>query len=254
MESTGLEALLERFKKDELTVEEALAALKTYYYEDIGHAKVDHHRRLRSGMPEVIYGPGKTPEQVAAIALALWSKGEKVLVTRATQEQFSAVKAVLPTPVFHEAARLITSCSPEASPETLGDVAVVSAGTSDIGVAEEAAITLEFFGIGVKRIYDVGVAGLHRLLDKIEEISSCQTVIVVAGMDGALPSVVAGILDIPVIAVPTSVGYGASFSGIAALLAMLNSCATGVGVVNIDNGFGAATLAFSIVRAGGVKG
>lgn len=265
MNNPGLEAILRRLRDNEITVEKAMKALKEFYYEDIGHAKVDHHRALRNGMPEAIFGPGKTPEQVAEIACSLCSKGSGAIVTRASKEQFEAVKEVLPGAVFHESARMITVTKliPAAKFEPAADlskvckqtsdhaVAVVSAGTADIPVAEEAAITLEFIGVPVKRIYDVGVAGLHRLLDKMEEISSCRTVIVVAGMDGALPSVVAGMIDIPVIAVPTSIGYGASFSGVAALLTMLNSCSTGVGVVNIDNGFGAAALAYAIISAGG---
>jgi NCAIR mutase (PurE)-related protein len=251
VENQGIEQLLARLEKNEISVEDTLAALKNLYYEDIGHAKVDHHRTLRNGMPEVIYGPGKTPQQVSDIALSLLGKGAGVLVTRSTQEQFNAVKSVIPTAVFHETARLITSITPNPATVASGTAAVLTAGTADIGVAEEAAVTLEFFGIQVKRIYDVGVAGLHRLLEKMRDISSCRAVIVVAGMDGALPSVVAGMIDAPVIAVPTSVGYGASFSGLAALLTMLNSCSTGVGVVNIDNGFGAAALAHSIICSGG---
>lgn len=226
--------------------------LHKYYYEDIGHTKVDHHRFLRSGMPEVIFGLGKSPRQVAEVASALFAKGSKVLVTRATTEHFNAVRACIPEAVFHETACLITS---EAiiSPEGEIAAAVLTAGTGDIKVAEEAALTLEFFGVAVTRIYDVGVAGLHRLTDKIETIRACRVAIVVAGMDGALPSVVAGMIDLPVIAVPTSIGYGASFNGVAPLLTMLNSCAAGVGVVNIDNGFGAAALAHAMIRSGGME-
>lgn len=258
MNKTGLEALLQQLRNQELTVEEALVALRNYYYEDIGHAKVDHHRAFRNGMPEVIFGPGKTPEQVAEIAASLWNQEGRVLVTRANREQYSAVKSVISEAIFHELTGIISAGSPlvqQEGPQGLrsGAVAVLSAGTADMPVAEEAALVLEFLGTQVKRYYDVGVAGLHRLLDKIQEIISCRAVIVVAGMDGALPSVVAGMIDVPVIAVPTSVGYGASFSGLAPLLTMLNSCAAGVGVVNIDNGFGAASLAYSIIRSGGIK-
>jgi len=254
MEHQGIRELLERLANQEITIEEALAELKTLYYEDIGHAKVDHHRTLRNGMPEVIYGPGKTPEQAASIAHSLAKRGSGVIVTRATKEQFASVKRLLPDAVFHETPRLITSSEPSPAAGTrLGRTAVLTAGTADIAVAEEAAVILEFFGLPITRIYDVGVAGLHRLLDKIEEIRSCQVVIVVAGMDGALPSVVAGMVETPVIAVPTSVGYGAGFSGLAPLLTMLNSCSPGIGVVNIDNGFGAAALAFSIIHSGGAR-
>ncbi len=259
MNHRGLKTLLEQLQNQELTVEEALAALKDFYYEDIGHTKVDHHRALRNGMPEVIYGPGKTPKQVADIAASLWDKQSNVLVTRADKEQYNAVKSVLSEAVFHEEGRIISVCGQStkqgnASGCTINkSVAVLNAGTADIPVSEEAALVLEFLNIPVKRFYDVGVAGLHRLLDKITEISSCRVVIVVAGMDGALPSVVAGMIDAPVIAVPTSVGYGAGFSGIGPLLTMLNSCAPGVGVVNIDNGFGAAALAYSIINSGGTS-
>lgn len=254
MEHQGIRTLLERLANNEITIEETLATLKTFYYEDIGHAKVDHHRTLRNGMPEIIYGPGKTPEQAATIAHSLARRGSGVVVTRATKEQYAAVKNLLPGAVFHETARLITSSEVCPTAETCpGTTAVLTAGTADIAVAEEAAVILEFFGVQVTRVYDVGVAGLHRLLDKMEEIRSCQVIIVVAGMDGALPSVVAGMVDAPVIAVPTSVGYGAGFSGLAALLTMLNSCSAGIGVVNIDNGFGAAALAFSIICSGGAR-
>lgn len=254
MEHQGIKELLENLKNNRITVEDTLAALKTFYYEDIGDAKVDHHRTVRKGMPEAVYGPGKTPEQTATIALSLWKKGSGVLVTRASKEQFVAVKKVLPEAVFHQTPRLITAPVPTRwTQEVPGTAAVLTAGTADINVAEEAAVVLEFLGIGVSRIFDVGVAGLHRLLDKMEQIRSCQVVIIVAGMDGALPSVVAGMIEAPVIAVPTSVGYGASFSGLAPLLTMLNSCSTGVGVVNIDNGFGAAALAYSIICSGGIN-
>lgn len=258
MNQTGLKTILEQLRNQELTVEETLGTLKDYYYEDIGHAKVDHHRAMRNGMPEVIFGPGKTPQQVADIAVSLWNKQSNVLVTKASREQYLGVKSVISEAVFHElrdqegiiVARCPSTGLEAALDSTLEPVAILSAGTADLPVAEEAALVLEFLGITVKRFYDVGVAGLHRLLDKITEISSCKAVIVVAGMDGALPSVVAGMIDAPVIAVPTSVGYGASFSGIAPLLTMLNSCAPGVGVVNIDNGFGAAALAYSIIYSG----
>ena len=249
MDNSSLINLIYRIKQNEITVEAALEEIRKYYYEDIGHAKIDHHRILRNGMPEVIFGLGKTPEQVADIARGLKNKGSKVLVTRAGEEHYAAVKALIPQAEYYKTAGLITS---EKVIAPGGEkVAVLTAGTADISVAQEAALSLEFFGTAVARIFDVGVAGLHRLADKMEDIRACRAVIVVAGMDGALPSVVAGMVDLPVIAVPTSIGYGASFSGLAPLLAMLNSCAAGVGVVNIDNGFGAAALAHAILRSGG---
>lgn len=252
MRETSLEILLQQLKMDDISVDDALNALKEFFYEDIIHAKVDHHRALRGGMPEVIFGPGKTPEQAAEIALALWKKGTKVLITRSTKDQFTAVRNVICTAEFYDTARLITSSRVEAPMDTSPQVAVLSAGTADIAVAEEAGVTLEYFGVRVSRIYDVGVAGLHRLIDNLEPVRNSRAVIVAAGMDGALPSVVAGLIDVPVIAVPTSSGYGASFSGLAALLTMLNSCAAGVAVVNIDNGFGAAAFAHTIIHSGGI--
>lgn len=245
-----LKNLLISFKQDEITMDDTLKALRDFYFEDVGHALVDHHRSLRSSLPEVIFGLSKTPEQVADIAQALHDKGSKVLVTRAGEEQFFAVKSVIPTAVFHRTPCLITSEEIQVHGGDEALVAVITAGTGDISVAEEAAITLEFFGTAVTRIYDVGVAGLHRLADKIEVIRKCRVAVVAAGMDGALPGVIAGMVDIPVIGIPTSVGYGAGANGLAPLLTMLNSCAPGVGVVNIDNGFGAAALAYAIIRSG----
>jgi len=248
MDSNELRLLLLKVKRGEIEVDEALQFLRYWPYEDLGFAKIDHHRSVRSAMPEVIYGRGKTPEQVAQIALSLWNRGNNVLITRSNIKQFKATNRLIPKAEYYDQARIIAARQNPS--QEGGSAAVISAGTSDLRVAEEAAVTLEFSGIKVDRYYDVGVAGLHRLLDKIKAIRSCQVIIVVAGMDGALPSVVAGIVDKPVIAVPTSVGYGASFNGLSALLTMLNSCAPGVGVVNIDNGFGAAALAFSIIMAG----
>lgn len=216
-------------------------------FEELGFAKVDHARAARQGFPEVIFCLGKTPAQVAPIAQSLHARGSTLLATRATREVFDAVSRVVPTAKYHEIARIV-SADGEIAPHLDGRIGVLAAGTSDLPVAEEAVVTLETMGANVHRIYDVGVAGLHRLLHFQSELRGCDALIVCAGMEGALPSVVAGLVDIPVIAVPTSVGYGASFGGLAALLGMLNSCANGVAVVNIDNGFGAAAFASSILR------
>jgi NCAIR mutase (PurE)-related protein len=247
MDPRNLKELLEQVRKGALSTEEAAARLATLPYEDLGFAKLDHHRALRRGFPEAVFGAGKTPEQIVAIVERITARGQRVLVTRTTSEVHTKVAAVRPEARFHEAARCLTV---EAEPPLAlpGRIAIAAAGTSDLSVAEEAAVTAEFHGAAVERIYDVGVAGLHRLLDRAPTMRNADVVIVVAGMEGALPSVVAGLVEAPVIAVPTSVGYGASFHGLAALLAMLNSCASGVGVVNIDNGFGAAHLACLILR------
>ena len=225
--------------------EELLQFLRQSPYEDLGFAKVDHHRHLRQGFPEVVFGQGKTPAQTAAIAQAIVAAGHSLLVTRTTPEAHRAVTAVVPAAKYHELARCITLASGSA-PAGRGTIAIAAAGTADLPVAEEAAVTAEIMGNAIDRIYDVGVAGLHRLLKEHARISAARVIIVVAGMEGALPSVVAGLVDAPVVAVPTSVGYGANFGGLTALLAMLNSCAIGVSVVNIDNGFGAAAIASSI--------
>lgn len=233
-----------------LSPEEAAERLKTLPFESLGFATVDHHRALRRGFGEVIFGAGKTPEQIAAIVDRITTRGQSVLVTRTTPEVFERLLAGRPPDQvrFHEAARAVTVV--QAPPAKLeGQVAVVCAGTSDVPVAEEAALTAEFHGATVERIYDVGVAGLHRLLDRAAAIRKATVVIVAAGMEGALPSVVGGLVEAPVIAVPTSIGYGASFQGLAALLAMLNTCASGVAVVNIDNGFGAGYMACAILRS-----
>ncbi len=219
-------------------------------FEDLGFAKVDHGRDARCGRPEVIFCEGKTAGEVAAIAGRIVAVSGYVLCTRASREQFDAVAGQLPTAEYHERARCITSG--QAAPAG-GDfiVGILSAGTSDLAVAEEAAVTLTAFGQRVERIYDVGVAGLHRLIDRLDRVRACGVLIVVAGMEGALPSVVSGLVDRPVIAVPTSIGYGASFGGLAALLGMLTSCGSKVTVVNIDNGFGAACAADAILRLAG---
>jgi len=221
--------------------------LKSLPFEDLGFAKVDHHRALRRGFPEAVFGAGKSPDQVRAIVESITARGQSVLVTRTTRDVFDHVAALRPQAEYHEAARCVTVRAAPVSPLG-GRVAVACAGTSDVPVAEEAAVTAAFHGAEVDRVYDVGVAGLHRLLDRAPLIRTADVVIVAAGMEGALPSVVAGIVEAPVVAVPTSVGYGASFQGLAALLAMLNSCASGVAVVNIDNGFGAGYLASLILR------
>ncbi|MGI6285266.1 nickel pincer cofactor biosynthesis protein LarB [Neomoorella humiferrea] len=247
MMENKLKELLEAYKAGRVELEAVMERLKTFREEDLGFAKVDHHRVLRNGFPEVIFGQGKTKEQVAAIASRLAAAGSTVLVTRTNREVYQEVSAILPAAEFNELARTIVVSAGEIPP-TGGKVAVLSAGTADLPVAEEAAVTAAVMGNEVERIYDVGVAGIHRLLGRVELVRRADVVIVVAGMEGALASVVAGLVDRPVIAVPTSIGYGASFGGLAALLTMLNSCAAGIGVVNIDNGFGAAALATTITR------
>jgi NCAIR mutase (PurE)-related protein len=222
-----------------------LEALRAAPFENLDFARIDTHREIRTGFPEVILGIGKTPAQIAVIAELIVSRGQTLLVTRASREAYDAVRAIAPTAAYHEAARVITLKQRDSAPGA-GTVLIVCAGTSDLHVAEEAAITAELMGNPIDRLYDVGVAGIHRLLHEQSRLRNARVVIVVAGMEGALPSVVAGLIQAPVIAVPTSVGYGASFGGIAALLGMLNSCANGVAVVNIDNGFGAACVASAI--------
>lgn len=242
MDPREIEHLLDSVRQGRTSPKEALERLRQLPYEELGFAKVDHHRALRRGFPEAVFGAGKTPEQVAAIVGRIAASGQNVLVTRTTLEVHRLVSATLPAAEFHHVARCLTLAvrETEALP---GRIAVVCAGTSDVAVAEEAALTAEFLGAAVSRIFDVGVAGLHRLLGQAATLRESDVLIVAAGMEGALPSVVGGLVDSPVIAVPTSVGYGASFGGMAALLAMLNSCASGVAVVNIDNGFGAGYMA-----------
>jgi NCAIR mutase (PurE)-related protein len=247
MDPNRLKELLDSVRTGAVSPETAAARLATLPYEDLGFAKVDHHRALRRGFPEAVFGEGKTAEQTVAIVERIAARGQRVLVTRTTADVHRQVAAVRPEARFHETARCITVETVPAA-ALPGRLAVVVAGTSDLPVAEEAAVSAAFFGATVDRVCDVGVAGLHRLLDRADTIRQADVVVVVAGMEGALPSVVAGLVDAPVVAVPTSVGYGASFHGLAALLAMLNSCASGVGVVNIDNGFGAAHLACLILR------
>jgi NCAIR mutase (PurE)-related protein len=250
MTPTTLLALLAEVQRGTLTPEAAQARLANLPFEidTEAHARIDHHRALRNGLPEVIYAQGKTPAQTAEIFARMAAAGSTVLATRANREHFAAIQARIPAAKHHEIARAITLI-PE--PNSLGParIAVLCAGTSDLPVAEEAAVTAETFGVLVTRLYDVGVAGLHRLLAVLPQLREADAVIVCAGMEGALPSVVGGLVGVPVIAVPTSVGYGASFAGAAALLGMLNSCSPNVTVVNIDNGFGAAYTATLIAKA-----
>lgn len=249
MNEENLRELLNAVRHNKLSVEAGIERLKELPYEDLGFAKVDHHRQLRRGFPEVIYSEGKTAQQVVSIMQRLVYNAENnVLATRAKPEVFAAVRDKIAEAEYYDLARLIVVR--RGRQEQKGRILVVSAGTSDMPVAEEAAITAEVMGNRVERLYDAGVAGIHRLLDHKEQLHTARVIIVVAGMEGALASVVGGLVNKPVIAVPTSVGYGASFGGLAALLSMLNSCASGVGVVNIDNGFGAACLAGMINRLG----
>ncbi len=242
MDRIHIEALLIEVREGRSGVDEAMERLRDLPFEDLGFAKVDHHRSLRTGMPEVIFAEGKTPAQVAQIFNRMAHAGGNVLATRASRQAFEAVVAVEPRAQFHETARAITLKQADAAPGK-GTVSVVCAGTSDLPIAEEAAITARLMGNEVEVIADVGVAGIHRLLAQKTSLQSARVLVVCAGMEGALPTVVAGLVNAPVIAVPTSVGYGASLGGIAALLGMLNSCSPNVSVVNIDNGFGAACIA-----------
>lgn len=250
-----MRTLLEKVRQGEVSVQEAEETLKTLPYEDLGYARLDHHRQLRNGYGETIYCEGKTQEQIAGILRSFQERGSNVLGTRLRKEHYSYLKEQFPDLIYKEEARVIMLLSHPI--EQKGLVAVCTAGTSDIPVAEEAALTAEFFGSRVERIFDVGVAGIHRLLSKAEQIRRANAVVAVAGMEGALGSVMAGLVENPVIAVPTSIGYGASFGGVSALLSMLNSCAEGLAVVNIDNGFGAGYMANQInqlaVRVGKEK-
>jgi NCAIR mutase (PurE)-related protein len=248
MNKSSLLQLLAEVQIGTLTPEQASARLSALPFEDLDYAKIDHHRSLRSGLPEVIYAAGKSPANTAEIFARMAATGIDVLATRADEATAAAVLAIAPASQYHEQARAITlRQSPVA--ELLGHIAVLCAGTSDLYAAEEAAVTAELFGTRVSRMYDVGVAGIHRLLAQRDSLATADVVIVCAGMEGALPSVVGGLVGVPVIAVPTSVGYGASFAGAAALLGMLNSCSPNIVVVNIDNGFGAAYTATLIARA-----
>ena len=243
-----LEKLLDDIKAGRIEIRDALLRLRSLPFEDIGHSTIDHHRALRKGFPEVIFGEGKSSEQIISIIQRMKQQEDNVLVTRVHKRKGLAIKRAIPEVHYHPTAGIITLMNHEVEPVGKGLILVVSAGTSDVPVAEEAALTAEMMGNPVERLYDVGISGIHRLFSKTELIQSANVIIVVAGMEGALPSVVGGLVDRPVIAVPTSVGYGASFGGVAALLAMLNSCASGVSVVNIDNGFGAGYMASLINR------
>jgi NCAIR mutase (PurE)-related protein len=240
-----VEKLLTDVKTGKTSVDDALEVLKNFPYTDLGFARIDHHREIRTGYPEIVYCAGKTIEQVKEIFRVMSEKENNAVGTRASQEMYDAVKSIIPEAVYYKIARIISvqKKKPQ-TPDSL--IAVITAGTSDMPVAEEAAVTAELLGNNVIRIYDAGVAGIHRLVDKLPEIRKCKVIIVIAGMEGALASVVGGLVDKPVIAVPTSVGYGANFGGISALLAMLTSCSSGVTVVNIDNGFGAGFSASMI--------
>ena len=249
MDQQRLRDILQSVRTGELAVDDALGSLQSLPYEDLGYAHLDHHRALRQGVPEVVFAQGKTPAQVAEIMQHLSRQNKLVMASRADLSTYETVRQAIPTAKYHAMARIITvGEEPSCFDQNDGYVLVVSAGTADMPVAEEAAVTTELLGSCVERLYDVGVAGIHRLLDRFPLLSGAQVVVVVAGMEGALASVVGGLVSCPTIAVPTSVGYGASFGGLAALLAMLNSCAAGVAVVNIDNGFGAGYLASMISR------
>jgi NCAIR mutase (PurE)-related protein len=242
MNMEELKALLNDLKMGSIGIDECAEKLKDLPYKDLGYAMIDNHRELRVGYPEVIYCAGKTIEQVVGIIEFMQTKDNNILATRATREMYDAVKESCPEAEYHSDARIISIRKKDMiQPSTY--ICVITAGTSDIPVAEEAAVTAEVFGNRVERIYDVGVAGIHRLFDKLDVIRGARVIVIAAGMEGALASVIGGLVDKPVIAVPTSVGYGASFGGLSALLSMLNSCASGVSVVNIDNGFGAGYLA-----------
>lgn len=243
----AIEEVLTAFKAGDISEEEATQRIRQGFFQDLGHTVVDHDRQARTGAGEVIFGSGKSADQISDIVAALWDHGSNVLVTRLDQEKHAALTG-LPKPASYHPDSQTLACVQRQMATPTTHIGVVTAGTSDINVAEEAAITAEFFGNRVERIYDVGVAGLHRLLNRLDDLRSARVLVVVAGMEGALPSVVGGLVDKPVIAVPTSIGYGAAFEGVAALLGMLTSCASGVSVVNIDNGFGAGYLANSINR------
>lgn len=244
MDKTLLNSWLISLAKGEKTPEEVFQKLAGFPYCDLGFAKIDSHRGLRNGNAEVIYCPGKDPEQVISIFQVLAEQSQNVMATRASQSLYQKVKAKIPDVRYFEKARIIALWRNQV--KTKGKIGIITAGTADLRVAEEAAVTGEILGSNVNRIYDVGVAGIHRLFDQKEAIESCRVLIVVAGMEGALASVVGGLVDKPVIAVPTSVGYGANFQGLAPLLSMLNSCAGGIAVMNIDNGFGAGVIAHRI--------
>ena len=243
-----LESLLKNVKSGKVSIDTAMTQLKSLPFEDLGFTRVDHHRSLRKGFPEVIFGEGKTSGQILSIMKQLKGKGQNILVTRLEEKKAKVIQRVFPKSGYSPRSKVLTYLTHPVKFEGRGTILVITAGTTDIPVAEEAVLTAQFMGNRVEALYDVGVAGIHRLLSERERLEKARVLIVVAGMEGALPSVVGGLVDRPVIAVPTSVGYGTSFGGITALLAMLNSCASGVTVVNIDNGFGAGYMASLINR------
>ncbi len=247
MNAKELEKILTGIRAGTISVDEAMEKLRDFPYTDLGFARIDHHREMRTGYPEIVYCAGKTPEQVRAIFDVMNGHENNIIGTRAEKEMFSYISPFFPEAEYYAIARIISIKKKDIVPPA-SKIAIITAGTSDIPVAEEAAVTAELLGNDVVRIYDAGVAGIHRLVDKLPEIRACRVSIVIAGMEGALASVVGGLVNMPVIAVPTSVGYGASFEGISALLAMMTSCAAGVTVVNIDNGFGAGFAAGRINR------
>jgi NCAIR mutase (PurE)-related protein len=243
-----IESLLRSVKSGKTSIDEAMLRLKSLPFEDLGFARVDHHRSLRKGFPEVIWGEGKTSGQILTIMKQLKKKGQNILITRLDNKKAMAIQKVFPKSLYHPRSKVLTYLTHRLALEGKGTILIITAGTTDIPVAEEAAVTAQFMGNRVETLFDVGVAGIHRLLSERPRLEAARVIIVVAGMEGALPSVVGGLVDRPVIAVPTSVGYGTSFGGVTALLAMLNSCASGVSVVNIDNGFGAGCMASLINR------
>jgi len=248
MNPSRLKSLLKRFKQGKISADEVLSQLKTLPYETIGFASIDHHRLLRQGFPEVIYCPGKTLHQITQIAQTLLKQRTPLLATRADLKIFKAIQDRIPNAKFHSEAGVVTvSFSKKKRRKKETEILIITAGTSDLFVAEEARVTLEFLGHSIGTLYDVGVAGIHRLLDRQQLLLKARVIIVVAGMDGVLPSVIGGLVRVPLIAVPTSTGYGSGLGGVAALLTMLNSCANGIAVMNIDNGFGAACLAQRIL-------
>lgn len=243
MDKTELEILLNKVAGGEISTQDAAVRIKTEPYQDLGFAKIDYHRSVRQGAAEVIYGAGKTKEQIYEIVRSMLEHGEKsVLITRMSREAYEYISGKFPV-FYDENSKIGIAGDRNTKQKTVGKIVIATGGTSDIPVAEEAALTAEFYGSKVVRLYDVGVSGIHRLMDKVDDIASARVIVAVAGMEGALASVIGGMADCPVIAVPTSVGYGANFGGLSALLSMLNSCASGVSVVNIDNGFGAGYLA-----------
>ena len=243
MNKEFIKSILEKVKQEELSIDEALERLKTLPFEDIGFARIDHHRELRRGFPEIIFCEGKTISQIKTIAQKLWKRGNLIVATRASKEVYQAIGEIVPEVIYYPEARIVAGGKAKPVVNKKKFILVISAGTGDIPVAEEAKVISQLMGNKVETLYDVGIAGFHRILEEKNLLIKANVLIVVAGMEGALPGLVGGLVDKPVIAVPTSIGYGASFSGISALLGMLNSCSPGIGVINIDNGFGAGYFA-----------